>query len=88
MDYNEMSPTQRKKAYEYFIGCHEYYLKKASQLEERLIKAESLGAHNPENQYYEKYIELKKEWNKAMDEAQQWLEHAEPLKPNEKSPFL
>lgn len=73
----ELNPRDmKKKKIQYWTEVRDKWKKKAEELEERLKKAEGMGAHKKDSEWNGEYKKLKKEWNEA---CKIWTESDEHL---------
>lgn len=66
----------KKKKVKYWTEVRDKYKKKAEELEARLKKAESVGAHKKESKWNKEYNNIKKEWDET---CRVWTESDEHL---------
>ena len=59
--------SQKEKQIEYYKGVILNQGKIAANLEQRLIKGEEMNAHLEDNIHYKFYLDLKAQWEHALD---------------------
>ena len=85
MNIEDFTPAQRKKAFDYHLGCESYYRAQALFLEDRLKKAEEGGYDKEGNPWHKEYLKIKAQWSKFLDQAEDERKRAEELSPRESS---